>query len=72
MESTINSLSRNIQETLTGIEKSERDQLELTKKINKLRGQLELVKIRRDALLAQIKAKKKELDELRQKSVFYI
>ncbi|XP_013168985.1 PREDICTED: uncharacterized protein LOC106118784 [Papilio xuthus] len=68
LESTIASLNKNIRETVIQIEKSEKEQRELTKIINKLRSQLELDKIRRDALLAQIEASRKELEELRRKS----
>ncbi|XP_014367514.2 girdin-like [Papilio machaon] len=68
LESTIASLNRNIRETVIHIEKSEKEQRELTKRIKKLRSQLELDKIRRDALLAQIDANRKKLAEIRQKS----
>ncbi|KPJ02601.1 hypothetical protein RR46_09804 [Papilio xuthus] len=68
LESTIASLNKNIREIVIQIEKSEKEQRELTKRINKLRSQQELDKIRRDALLAQIEASRKELEELRRKS----
>ncbi|CAK1595811.1 unnamed protein product [Parnassius mnemosyne] len=68
LEATVASLNRNLRETITLVEKSEQEQSELTKRIGKLRCQVELARIRRDALLTQIDAYKNELEELKNKS----
>ncbi|XP_068632047.1 uncharacterized protein [Battus philenor] len=68
LESTVAALNRNIQEALSFIEISERNQIELARKNGKLRCQLELYKIRRDALMAQIEVSKKDIEELKRKT----
>ncbi|CAG5051757.1 unnamed protein product [Parnassius apollo] len=68
LEATVASLNRTLRETIALVEKSEQEQSELTKRIDKLRCQVELARIRRDALLTQIDAYKNELEELKNKS----
>ncbi|CAH2037985.1 unnamed protein product, partial [Iphiclides podalirius] len=67
-EATAASLHRKIRETISFIEKSQKDQVDLGKRIDKLRCQVQLERINRDALLAQIDASKKELEELKRQS----
>ncbi|XP_072931657.1 uncharacterized protein [Epargyreus clarus] len=70
-EATVLSLNRAIRDAYSQAEKSDQEQCEITKRIEKLRPLLEIEKIRRNTLLFQLQTVTAILDDLRARSVSY-
>ncbi|XP_053607269.1 uncharacterized protein LOC128673452 [Plodia interpunctella] len=68
IEMTLVSLSRAVRDTLQHTEKLIKEENEILTKIHRMKAELEVARVRRDAFLAQLKAIQKELEKSRIKS----